>query len=212
MLRYVLLALLSDGDPKHGYALMKAYADRSGTRLSIGNVYRELQRLVADGLITAATNPAGADPRRMPYAITKSGLEAFRTWLAAPAHALVRTTPDLISYRLALLGDLEAAVAGRFLKELQEELWVQTKALERERTVVTQHERVAEGTLSMRSILLGRRTRHLAADIAMVDEIRTTLQAAQKRGDARVPRLAIESPAARRPRPKQERRAYEDEV
>ena len=42
MLRSVLLALLADGKAAHGYALMKAYEERSGFRLSIGNVYREL--------------------------------------------------------------------------------------------------------------------------------------------------------------------------
>jgi DNA-binding PadR family transcriptional regulator len=212
MLRYVLLALLSDGAPRHGYALMKGYARRSGTHLSIGNVYRELQHLVAGGLIVAATNPAGADPRRMPYAITKRGLDALSTWLAAPAYSLVRTTPDVLSYRLALLGDLDPVIAGRFLKELQDELWVQTKALERERTAVIQQDRVAEGTLSMRSILLGRRTRHLAADIAMVEEMRTALEAVQERAGSHVPRLAIESPTTRGGRPRQERRAYKDEA
>src|SRR6185295_20121873 len=126
MLRYVLLALLSDGEPKHGYALMKAYSERSGTRLSIGNVYRELQRLVAERLVVAAVNPEGADPRRMPYSINTVGREALSGWLAAPAHTLVRNQPDVLSYRLALLGDLDPESASTFLKELHDELWVQS--------------------------------------------------------------------------------------
>jgi len=69
MLRYVLLALMSDGQPVHGYALMKAYEERSGIRLSIGNIYRELQGLVAAGLIAPAQNQPGADARRSPSAL-----------------------------------------------------------------------------------------------------------------------------------------------
>lgn len=211
MLRYVLLALLTDGEAKHGYALMKAYSERSGTRLSIGNVYRELQRLVGERLITAAVNPEGADPRRMPYTISSLGREALSRWLAMPAHALLRTQPDVLSYRLALLGDLDPDAASAFLKDLRDELWVQSKAVERERAMVSQQDRVAEGALPMRSILLGRRMRHLAADIELVAEIQATFQAAQKRSAPRVPRLAIEPTASRRPRPKQ-RRGYRDEA
>src|ERR1041384_8270310 len=73
MLKFVLLALMSDGKPAHGYALMKAYEERSGLRVSIGNIYRELQRLLAEGSIVSAANPPGADPRRTPYAITAQG-------------------------------------------------------------------------------------------------------------------------------------------
>jgi DNA-binding PadR family transcriptional regulator len=209
MLRYVLLALLSDGEPKHGYALMKAYSERSGTHLSIGNVYRELQRLLAERLIVAAVNPEGADARRMPYAITAVGRESLSNWLSAPAHALVRTQPDLLSYRLSLLGDLDPTATNSFLSDLHDELWVQSKAVERERALASQRDRVAEGRLPMRSILLGRRARHLAADIELVEEIRATLQAAQKRGVSAAPRLAID-PANRRPRPKPQRRADRD--
>lgn len=205
MLRYVLLALLSDGEPRHGYALMKAYSARSGTRLSIGNIYRELQRLVAERLVEGAINPEGADPRRMPYRITGLGRGALATWLAAPAQSLMRTQPDALSYRLSLLGDLDPAAANAFLKDLHDELWVQTKTIERERAIASQ-DRVADGALPMRSLLLGRRTRHLAADIELVEEIRASLEALQKREVARVPRLAIETPsAARRQRPKQRR-------
>jgi hypothetical protein len=144
----------------------------------------------------------------MPYRITAVGRDALAHWLAAPARALVRTQPDALSYRLSLLGDLDPTAASAFLKDLHDELWVQTKTVERERAVVSQ-ENVVEGSLPMRSLLLGRRTRHLAADIELVDEIRATLQAVQKREVARVPRLAIET--TRRSRSKQ-RRASRDEA
>ena len=105
MLRYVLLAMLADGQAKHGYALMKVFAERCGVRVSVGNVYRELQRLVAEGLIITAANPSGADPRRAPYAITDLGRDALDAWFAEPPETFMRSTVDPLSWRLALVGE-----------------------------------------------------------------------------------------------------------
>src|SRR5262245_16073094 len=136
MLRYVLLALLADGKPAHGYGLMKAYEERSGVRVSIGNVYRELQRLLSEGLIMTVANPADADARRTPYVITESGRDILASWLAAPAYTVAHAAPDTLSYRLALLGDLDVNHVEAFLDDLHGELWSQTKMVERERAVV----------------------------------------------------------------------------
>src|SRR3990172_2897011 len=107
MLRNVILALLSDGKPAHGYALMKSYEERSGARLSIGNVYRELERLITEGMIVPGENPAGSDPRRLPYLINEIGRTALIEWLTSPARNFLKATPDSLSYRLAILGDID---------------------------------------------------------------------------------------------------------
>jgi DNA-binding PadR family transcriptional regulator len=181
MLRYVLLALMSDGESAHGYALMKAYQERSGIRISIGNVYRELQRLLADGLIVGATNPPGADPRRTPYAITALGRQELAGWLSAPAYALLRQAPDPICHRLAVASDIDPAQFGLFLDDLHGELWSQTKAVERERAMASQRAKRGDRIFPMRALLLGRRARHLAADIEMVDEMRALLAGSRKK-------------------------------
>src|SRR6059036_1982031 len=115
MMRYVLLALLAEGDPKHGYALMKAYAQRAGVRLSIGNVYRELQHMVRLGWITTAPNPLGADTRRAPYAILPLGRSALARWLAEPGGLVSLALPDQLSHRLALIGNIDPDQADAFL-------------------------------------------------------------------------------------------------
>lgn len=181
MLRYVLLALMADGKLAHGYALMKAYEERSGIRLSIGNVYRELQWLVGEGLITTATNPPGEDPRRAPYAITALGREALATWLAAPEYALMRVTPDLICHRIALAGDIDPDQFGVFLDDLHEEMWSQSKSVERERSIASQRAKHGGRVFPPRVILLERRAKHLAADIEMVNEMRSLLGNTRKR-------------------------------
>jgi PadR family transcriptional regulator, regulatory protein AphA len=77
----VVLGMLSLG-PRSGYDI-KAVVDRS-TRYfwaaSYGQIYPELRRLEAEGLIAGEDAPSGARSRRV-YRITKAGREALREWL-----------------------------------------------------------------------------------------------------------------------------------
>jgi DNA-binding PadR family transcriptional regulator len=195
MLRYVLLALLADSEPRHGYALMKAFAERSGVRLSIGNVYRELQRLLGEGLIVTAANPIGADPRRTPYTLTDAGRDALAAWFATPARALARGTPDALAYRLALLSDMDPAQADGFLDDLQTELWAQAKTIEAQRA---SRREPAEAGLPTRSFLQSRHARYLAADIELVDEMRTGLAEWRRSMGTRAERPAFDARNVRR--------------
>jgi DNA-binding PadR family transcriptional regulator len=199
MLRHVLLALLADGTPRHGYALMKAYAARAGLRLSIGNVYRELQRLVAEGLVAVAPNPEGADPRRTPYAITARGRAVLAAWLDTPADSLMTTGPDPLAYRLAILGDLDPRSVAVFLEELDHELEAEARRIERERTTVLHRHRGTDRVARTRALLLGRRVRHLAVEQEMLDEMRHLLAT-----PARAARLA-RGVAERPPSPRRRR-------
>ena len=187
MLRSVLLALLADGKAAHGYALMKAYEERSGFRLSIGNVYRELQRLLADGLIVTAMNPAGADPRRAPYTINDVGRDALAAFVSEPARDLARSFPDPLSYHLAILGDVDPAQAEAFLNDLHDGLWAEAKFIERERASASMREKDGARVLPTRSMLLGRQARRLSTDIELVDEMRTRLAAFAVSGVRRGP-------------------------
>ena len=183
MLRYVLLALIAEAGPLHGYALMKAFAARSGVRLSIGNVYRELQRLRSEGHIEAVENPADADPRRAPYGITNAGRGALAAWFVAPAQAFLREPVDPLGCRLALLGDCDAEIAMDFLSDLQMELAQQRRTIDRARVT-------SNGARPILRILLGRRTRHLAADMEVVGEIRDVLAASTRQASAPTARSA----------------------
>ena len=104
MLRYVLLALLASGNPAHGYALMKAYRDRSGVRLSIGNVYRDT---VAEIVERA---------RRHPYVgrVFREGLTAVRDAILArdPAALPGATSNQCYFCWWVLTRGLAAGVSG----------------------------------------------------------------------------------------------------
>lgn len=96
-LRYALLALLT-AQPMTGYDLAKAF------RVSVGNVwhapdsqiYPQLKRMLADGLIDDEPLPRGAKSTKTEYTITAAGLDDFRRWMEAP----VEYAPDRDPLRL----------------------------------------------------------------------------------------------------------------
>lgn len=77
-----ILMALADGD-RHGYAIIQDVSHRTGgaLRLSAGTLYRTIQRLLDQGLITEPrTRPAPEldDERRRYYRITPLGLRVAR--------------------------------------------------------------------------------------------------------------------------------------
>jgi DNA-binding PadR family transcriptional regulator len=91
----VLMILLALADrPCHGYAIIKEVDRRSGgaVRLQTGALYRDLKRLLADGLIDECPPPSterDEDERRRYYRATKLGSAVVEAEVARMA-ALVR--------------------------------------------------------------------------------------------------------------------------
>src|SRR5687767_6084604 len=75
---HILLAL-SSGD-RHGYGIIQDVEASTGgeVRLSAGTLYRTIQRLLEQGLITEPRASALMDPRRRPYRITSFGKAVAR--------------------------------------------------------------------------------------------------------------------------------------
>ena len=75
---HILLAL-SFGD-RHGYGIIQDVESRTegAVRLSPGTLYRTIQRLLEDGMITEPRVSALTDPRRRPYRITAFGKAVVR--------------------------------------------------------------------------------------------------------------------------------------
>lgn len=84
-LRYALLAVLT-AKPMTGYDIAKAFG------VSVGHVwhapdsqiYPELKRMAADGLIEASTVVWGPKSTKTQYAITDAGRQAFSAWMDEP--------------------------------------------------------------------------------------------------------------------------------
>jgi DNA-binding PadR family transcriptional regulator len=178
MFRYLILGMLRTGSRQHGYALVKAYRERSGVDVSTGNFYRELQRLVLDGLIRSADNPPDADARRTPYEITPLGITVFDEWLTAPDAGAGGPAEDEISARLLFADDADPAIMLRVIDRLQENVWFFGKSLERARRQALVDAEVpgAPDAFRILPLLLGRRLKHVAADIEFLGELRASHQ------------------------------------
>lgn len=174
MLRFVVLGLLRDGESRHGYALAKAYHERSGLRINTGNFYRELQRLASEGLVRAVTNPPDADVRRAPYVITAQGRSSFDDWLASARDAWLPGYEDALTSRALFLGDSGAEVLAKVFDGWGEAIWSLVKAIEREReAALLRDRRATPASFWPLSVLLARRLRHLAVELDFLDEYRT---------------------------------------
>jgi len=173
MFRYLILGLLRDGKPLHGYALVKAYRDRSGVEVRTGNFYRELRRLQGDGLIASAENPRGMDERRTSYGITALGRDVFEEWLTAPHAGRGGPSDDEVSARALFLGDSAAPQAATALEHLRVNLWMWGKHLERERAVAASQAATATpgAPAAVLPLLLARRLKHTAADIELIEAL-----------------------------------------
>ncbi len=111
-LRHALLGLLGDDERASGYELLKVF-DSSLVNVwpaTQSQVYTELNRLAADGLISVvAEGPRG----RRDYAITESGRAELRDWLdSAPRPRPHRS--DLL-LRVFFLDEMPAGKAREML-------------------------------------------------------------------------------------------------
>jgi len=173
MVRYLVLGLLREGKILHGYALVRAYNQLSGLQLSGGNVYRELQRLSAEGLVRAAAKSPDAGPRRTPYEITEAGAQYFDAWFIDLRDDGGTHHEDALSLRALFLGIVDTVLARRLLERWRDLLWSRSKALEREHeTALLQRGDARPGPFPARDGLLTRRLKLVTAELESVDEFR----------------------------------------
>jgi DNA-binding PadR family transcriptional regulator len=175
VLRYVVLGLLCDGQPRHGYAVAKEYSRRSGLGMNTGSFYRELQRLAAEELVRAVSNPPEADGRRAPYAITPAGKAEFESWLSNARDAWSPGYEDALSSRALFLGAAQPEVIRHVLDRWGEALWSLFRSLECEVSHQASDSHRFAGTVAplTRSLLQARRLRHLAVELQFLEEFQT---------------------------------------
>lgn len=89
----LLILLAIDPEPRHGYGIIRDVEARTdgATVLQTGALYRQLRRLLSDGLIEECAAPAGEgdDPRRRFYRPTRLGRQVVEAEVARMAR-LVR--------------------------------------------------------------------------------------------------------------------------
>lgn len=176
MFRFIVLGLLRHGRTLHGYALMKAYKGRTGVQMSTGTFYRELQNLVGDGLVRVVERTTDVDARRTPYQITARGIELFDGWLVRPPQ-LALGSDDELTARTMFLHEAPAETARHMIDAWKEELWLLSKKFERDRHSELHRCATEREPFSILVLLLARRLRHIAGDVAYLDELRDALDA-----------------------------------
>jgi DNA-binding PadR family transcriptional regulator len=178
MFRFIVLGLLRHGRTLHGYALMKSYRARTGVQMSTGTFYRELQSLVGEGLVRPVERAPDDDARRTPYEITAAGEELFDGWLVRPP-ALAFGSDDELTSRTMFLHEASPETARRMIDVWKEELWLLSKKLERDRQNELHRCATEREPFSILVLLLARRLRHIAGDVAYLDELRAALDELQ---------------------------------
>jgi PadR family transcriptional regulator, regulatory protein AphA len=115
---YVILGMVSR-EPRSGYEI-KALVDET-TRFfwaaSYGQIYPELRRLSAAGLVEGRDEPRG-ERRRTVYAITADGEDELRAWLRHPPATFEMREEGLL--KLFFAGVLPPAEAGRILGAMRD--------------------------------------------------------------------------------------------
>ena len=179
MMRQVILGLLRDGGPHHGYELMIEHKRRSGEQINTGNFYRELSRLAADDLVQTGVNPPDADPRRIPYQITDKGCRVFDQWLVSSQGAT-----DELPDRLLFLDRIPLDVRARLFDRWQEELWLRGKTLARAREDALAVRACADSNsvYYLLPALLLRRIAHITAELEFLKEFRLESDSVANRG------------------------------
>ena len=166
MFRFHLLGILKSGGPKHGYALMKEYNDRTGFTVGTGSVYRELQRLSQDGLVRSVERPEGSTDRGEPYDITDAGSAAFDEWFEAVSVHATDGEAELVA-RASFIGEVDPTAAAWVLTSWRRRYWTLSKDLEQ---VLREARRNGVGTPS-RVALIERRRRHAVADLQFIEDL-----------------------------------------
>lgn len=107
-----LLLILAQG-PQHGYSLMDAL-DKSqflGSAVDVGNLYRTLRRMEAEGLVVSTWSEDGPGPNKRVYKITEAGEQLLRFW-ASSLEQRVRVINRFIDEFHRVFGEEEGASAG----------------------------------------------------------------------------------------------------
>lgn len=168
MFRFHLLGLLHHGEAVHGYALIKEYNHRTGSRVRSGNAYRELRRLKQEGMVRASADlpEDNSDMGRISYEITARGIHAFDDWFRAVPDPTIAEERELAG-RLIFFDDVTSAQADEIVGSWEQGLLMLRKMLERD---LMRLDRAEENR--SRRLLLQRRRSLLSAELSFLELVK----------------------------------------
>jgi len=166
MLAHLILGLLRNGEPQHGYQLVVQHRALTGQPISPGNVYRELARLAAGGFVRVAIDRGNAGDRRIPYQITLLGQQHFDEWLLSPAKQ-----PEELGEWLLFLNRVPVGIRDRVLGRIRDTLWSESKRLEQAREDAVAKDSLGPGRYHPLPALLSRRLNQVTAELEFLNEL-----------------------------------------
>jgi DNA-binding PadR family transcriptional regulator len=171
VVRHIVLGLLYDGCPRHGYQLRGEYEARSGAEISTGTIYRELARLARARCVTPSCAPAhGTDARRIPYVVTTAGRDGFDRWLVSdPAPS------ERLCERLLFADRLPADLRGRVFRAWEQLLRDRAHDLVHALDEAVRARDRTPQAFDPRPALLQRRMRDVDAELELLAQLRGLL-------------------------------------
>lgn len=108
--KYGLLGMLAK-KPQHGYELKRTFEQLTGGfwELNYGQIYQSLDRLSEEGYVSYTTQQEESVPDKKVYAITESGRQALKEWLANPEEPRPRPLRDELFIRLAVMSSKDVS-------------------------------------------------------------------------------------------------------
>ena len=84
--------------PAHGYELLDQLPELTGERVDMGNLYRFLRVLEADGLVSSEWDDEAPGPSKRVYELSDEGRTLLDEWASALRDAQARTDDFLKRY------------------------------------------------------------------------------------------------------------------
>lgn len=183
MIPLYILGLLQRFGPQHGYQIKKTIAARLSdfTQIKLPTIYYHLEKMEADGLLSASREKPGSRPEKTVYAITDQGIEAFKSMLAEllefeykPAFPF-----DGVFYFADYLNNAEIV---EHLKSYIGKLQRKIESIQKHKKETLQY--VPDEMKTMVNIIFGHHQQHYQAEIDWATESLTSLKGEQDHGQA----------------------------
>ncbi len=193
-IHHAVLALLEAG-PSYGYELKAGFEAAVGPQwgpLNIGHLYQILDRLSRDGMVSSTRVEQETRPDRVVYQITEVGAAELAGWLAEPSPRSGGFRDDFFLKMMAAVRAGDPDLVATVITNQRTYLLRELHNLERLRG-----DHSADPVVGL---LLAAASRHVAADLAFLDDAETVLLGDVAAAPAAAPpiRPAAAAPAATR--------------
>jgi DNA-binding PadR family transcriptional regulator len=171
-----ILGLIRRFGPQHGYQIKKAISEEIAdfAKIKLPTIYYHLQRMEADGLLTAEDEKDASRPERRVYRITSAGEAVFAEGIAGLLS---------IEYDPAFDGDALFYFADAVeVSDIMDSLEAHARAMKAAGRAIESHEAASLAAMSAEegawaSIIFSRHRRHYGAEASWAHEALESLRA-----------------------------------